>query len=189
MNRLLRPISTVRNKFVSGFGGHGIIGHEGAPPTDLEPYLEQLRGLPFVKRVDIRRPDRSSDQGGDALLSLCTPKGRRDLAIEVKTMPLTRSAAQSLIARAARNPVRQWVAFSPYISPPVGTFSRPGTLVRRPGRQLPYRRRRRLPRPCRGSKTTVAVSPRSRSGCQELPGSLRPSCPPRARHCSDSVVG
>lgn len=87
---------------------------------DLEPYLERLRALPFVKYVDVRFSDRSADQDEDASLSLRTPKGRYDLAVEVKTMPLGRSAAQSLVARVLRNPGRPWVVFSPYVSQPVG---------------------------------------------------------------------
>jgi hypothetical protein len=87
---------------------------------DLEPYLERLRALPFVKHVDVRLPDRSAAQTEDARLALRTPKGRHDLVVEVKTVPLNRSAAQSLIARASRPPVRPWVAFSPYVSQPAG---------------------------------------------------------------------
>ena len=87
---------------------------------DLEPYLERLRALPFVKHVDVRLPDRRANQEEDARLSLRTPKGRHDLAVEVKTQSLSRSAAQSLVTRALRNPARSWVAFSPYVSQPVG---------------------------------------------------------------------
>jgi len=91
-----------------------------SPASDLEPYLERLRALPFVKHVDVRLPNRSVDQDEDARLALRTPKGRHDLAVEVKTMPLSRSAAQSLVARALRHPILPWVAFSPYVSQPVG---------------------------------------------------------------------
>lgn len=87
---------------------------------DLEPYLERLRALPFVKSVEVRLSDRDAHQHEDIRLSLRTPKGRHDLAVEVKTMRLSRSAAQSLVARVSRNPGRTWVAFSPYVSQPVG---------------------------------------------------------------------
>lgn len=92
------------------------------PTPDLDPYLDCLRTLPFVKNVELRLSDRHPDQQEDARISLRTPKGRHDLAVQVKTMPLSRSAAQSLVARALRNPVRSWVAFSPYVSQPVGHF-------------------------------------------------------------------
>jgi len=89
--------------------------------SSLDPYLERLRALPFVKRVDVRLPDQSgSETHEDARLALRTPKGRHDLFVEVKNVPLSRSAAQSLVARASRPPVRPWVAFSPYVSQPVG---------------------------------------------------------------------
>jgi hypothetical protein len=94
---------------------------KAAPQSaDLEPYLERLRALPFVKQVDVRHSNRADDEEEDARISLRTPKGRHDVAVEVKTVPLSRSAAQSLVARALRNPGRPWVAFSPYVPQPVG---------------------------------------------------------------------
>lgn len=87
---------------------------------DLDPYLERLRGLPFVKQVEVRLSDRHPDREEDGRISLRTPKGRHDLAVQVMGMPLSRSAAQSLVARALRNPGRPWVAFAPYVSAPVG---------------------------------------------------------------------
>lgn len=85
---------------------------------DLEPYLERVRALPFVKDVEVRSAEAKQEE--DVRLSLRTPKGRHDLAVEVKTMPLTKSAAESLVARASRNRKRSWIAFSPYVSLPVG---------------------------------------------------------------------
>ena len=111
----------VRNNELTVFCGHDSIPDmKVSQASDLEPYLEHLRALPFVKHVDVRLSDRPADQEEGARLSLRTPKGRHDLAIEVETMPLSRSAAQSLVARALRNPVGRWVAFAPYVSQPVG---------------------------------------------------------------------
>ena len=93
---------------------------KGLRILDLDPYLEGLRALPFVKHVEVRLPRQGRTQTEDASLVLRTPKGRHDLIVELKSVPLSRSAAQSLIARAAHLPVRPWVAFSPYVSPPVG---------------------------------------------------------------------
>jgi hypothetical protein len=87
---------------------------------DLHPYLERLRALPFIKSVDLCPSGRDADAREDARLSLRTPKGRHDLAVEVKTTPLSTSAAQGLIAHALRNPARPWLAFSPYVSQPAG---------------------------------------------------------------------
>jgi hypothetical protein len=87
---------------------------------DLDPYLERLKELPFVKDIEVRSSDGQPDQQQDARISLRTPKGRYDLLVEVKTIPLSRSAAQILVARASRPPVHPRVAFSPYVSRPVG---------------------------------------------------------------------
>lgn len=92
----------------------------GLQAPNLSRYLERLRALPFVKHVDLRLPHQSRAQAEDAWLVIRTPKGRHDLMVEVKSVPLSRSAAQNLVARASRPPVRPWVAFSPYVSPPVG---------------------------------------------------------------------
>jgi hypothetical protein len=90
------------------------------PNPELDPYLEHLRALPFVKRVEVRRHSQSGAQTEDAWLVLRTPNGPHDLMVEVKGVPLSRSAARSLVVRASRPPVRPWVAFSPFVSPPVG---------------------------------------------------------------------
>jgi hypothetical protein len=90
------------------------------PTLDLEPYLERLRALPFVKNIEVRPPEGHAGPQEDARLSLRTPKGRHDLAVELKTVPLTRSAGLSLVARASRNRRRSWIALSPYVSQPVG---------------------------------------------------------------------
>lgn len=93
---------------------------KGLHRSDLDPYLERLRALPFVKHVDVRLPHASGAHAEEAWLALRTPKGRHDLMVEVKSVPLTRSAAQSLVARVCHRPVRPWIAFSPYVSQPVG---------------------------------------------------------------------
>jgi hypothetical protein len=88
--------------------------------ADLDPYLERLRALPFVERVEVRLPRRSETRSGDAWLTLRTRKGRHDLIAEVKGAPLSRGGARSLVAQAARPPVRPRVVFSPYVSSQVG---------------------------------------------------------------------
>lgn len=104
----------------SALCGHASIPDMKAPHgSDLKPYLDRLRALPFVKHVEVRL-DHSPAQDEDARLSLRTPKGRHDLAVQVQTMPLSRTAAQSIVDRALRHPIRPWVAFSPYVPQPVG---------------------------------------------------------------------
>jgi len=93
---------------------------DAQPTPDLEPYLERLRSLPFVKSVEAMPSDSNADLQEDARLWLRTPNGRQDLAVAVKSMPLSRGAAQSLVARVSRNLSRSWVVFSPYVSQPVG---------------------------------------------------------------------
>ena len=92
------------------------------PPNvpDLEPYLERLRALPFVKYVELRLGVSVLDQEEDAHLLLRTPTGQQHLVVEVKTVPLTKRAAQQLVTFASRTPKESWIAFSPYISQPVG---------------------------------------------------------------------
>jgi hypothetical protein len=88
---------------------------------DLEPYLEALRRLPFVKGAELRRPSHLEvNQQVDARLSLRTPKGRHNLAVEVHAGPIGRGASQSLAARVLREPRWSWIVFSPYVSGPVG---------------------------------------------------------------------
>jgi hypothetical protein len=83
---------------------------------DVAPYLDLLRTLPFVKSVDLR-----ARRDADAVVSLHTPTGRRDLMVELKTTPLTRPVAINVAARRqGRN--EQWILFSPYVSQPVGAL-------------------------------------------------------------------
>ena len=76
--------------------------------------------MPFVTQVDVSLPPRTGAQAEEVWLALRTPKGRHDLVVDVRSEPLSRSAAMGLVARASRPPARSWVAFSPYVSPPVG---------------------------------------------------------------------
>jgi hypothetical protein len=108
---------------LSVFCGHAIIPDmKGPPHSELEPYLDRLRTLPFIKQVDVQLPDRSGGETPDARLVIRTPKGRHDLVVEVKSVPISRSAAQSLVVRASHPPSRSWIAFSPFVSTPVGQF-------------------------------------------------------------------
>ncbi len=83
---------------------------------DLEPYLERLRELPFVKGAGVR----AAAGGKDALLTLRTPKGSQELLVEVKAAPLSPGVARSFVAGMIRPSVRPWVVFSPHVSRSVG---------------------------------------------------------------------
>jgi hypothetical protein len=69
---------------------------------------------------DVRlRPSKHSDQQHDARITLRTPKGLHEIAVEIKSSPATPAVAQNLLARVLRNPARRWLVFSPYVSQPV----------------------------------------------------------------------
>lgn len=68
----------------------------------LEPYLEQLERLPFVKRA--REVSKRSAKGAlvtDALVALTTPAGVKQLPIELKRSHLSRAVAEHLVTVAA----------------------------------------------------------------------------------------
>jgi len=88
-------------------------------PVDVDAYLDRLRELPFVKAVELHRPGHP-DRQHNARVTLRTPKGRHEMALEIRNSPATRSAAQSFLARALRNAARPWLVLSPYVSRPVG---------------------------------------------------------------------
>ena len=57
----------------------------------LEPYLERLRAVPFVRRVELRPEVHGvSNQSVDGELTIATPKRRYRLAIEVRRSFLDR---------------------------------------------------------------------------------------------------
>jgi hypothetical protein len=106
---------------LSAFCGHGIIlAMKVRHLPELDDYLDRLRALPFVKNIDVTLAESNTAQHEDARLSLRTEKGRQQLSVEVKSTPLSTTAAQSIVARATRDPSRAWLTFSPYISQPVG---------------------------------------------------------------------
>lgn len=85
----------------------------------FEPYLEQLRELPFVKDVELRHPPKSTpDTGLDAVAHIETPSGRKRLSVEVKRGHLTKETARRL--RAIHGKPEHWILFAPYITTPVG---------------------------------------------------------------------
>lgn len=86
---------------------------------DVDEYLDRLRELPFVKAVEVHRSGRPGLHH-DVRITLRTPTGRHEMALEIGSSPATRSAAQSFVARALRDTARPWLVFSPHVSRPVG---------------------------------------------------------------------
>lgn len=71
-----------------------------ATTRDLEPYLEHVRALPFVRALEVR-PELGQDKGRrlDAVLRLRTPRGTYQVALEVKRTFLDRTLTHALIAQ------------------------------------------------------------------------------------------
>ncbi len=82
----------------------------------LSPYLDNLRALPFVRRVRLlaNRPRRG--KATDGVLELTTPRGQRRLRVEEKASHLTLPVVRDLIARTASRTTPPLILFAPYVS-------------------------------------------------------------------------
>jgi len=88
---------------------------------ELEPFLDHLRALPFVKGAEIRRTERGLEGFTlDALLYLDTPRQRHEFLVEIKRTNLTRPLVNGLVAQMAEIADRPWILFVPYIGRPLG---------------------------------------------------------------------
>jgi len=88
---------------------------------ELEPYLDHIRTLPFIKGVEVldtRRP--IGRFGFDALVRLDTPHQRHEFLVEVKRTNLTRPLVNGLLAQMTELADRPWILFAPYIGRPIG---------------------------------------------------------------------
>lgn len=115
--------SVCRTK-LSVTNGHGIMPDmPRRHPPALTRYLDRLRDLPFVRRVDLAaRPDRQEVRG-DGILKVRTPRGTFTLALDVKGAFLDRGLANAAIGehralvRAHGFPL---LLVAPYIPRPTG---------------------------------------------------------------------
>lgn len=85
----------------------------------VQPYLEQLRALPFVREVAFA----PASPGADGALTVSTPAGSFRFAVEVKTSFLDRALANAiaaLSARLARDHDQRLLLLGPYIPRPTG---------------------------------------------------------------------
>lgn len=79
--------------------GHGIILDSMRPLPPVDPFLDQIRGLPFVRGLDFSRPGHDADSGVDGILKVRTPDGTYSFLIEQKRSYLDRGNLNALIAQ------------------------------------------------------------------------------------------
>ena len=84
---------------------------------NLEPYIQKLKTVPYVKRV---RLENNNTMLPDAVLRVRTPAGDFALAVELKRSYLDRAVTNALIASAGRWPELPLMVFARYITRPVG---------------------------------------------------------------------
>src|SRR5579871_1545685 len=73
----------------------------------IDPFLEQIRTLPFIKSLDFSRGNRAVDSAADGILTLRTPKGTYSFRVEQKRSYLDRGILNALVAQAQLNTKRQ----------------------------------------------------------------------------------
>ncbi len=82
--------------------GHAIIADVATEDQrDLDPYLDHLRDLPFVRQVRLARPAVRGPAHPDALVKLRTPHRTFTFALHTKRTYLDRALANALIAEHA----------------------------------------------------------------------------------------
>ncbi|MBD3336200.1 MAG: hypothetical protein GF355_11855 [Candidatus Eisenbacteria bacterium] len=89
---------------------------------DLAPYLEHLRDLPFVRRIEIVDDGVVADGQPlrlDAAVRIWTPRGRHRLLVEVKRTHLTETLVHGIIAQTTQIKSDQWILFAPYVGRPM----------------------------------------------------------------------
>ena len=69
---------------------------------DIDLCLSHLRGLPFIRRVDLTQDPAAKESQTDGLLKLKTPRGTFTLALEAKRTFLDRALTNSLIGQHKR---------------------------------------------------------------------------------------
>ena len=98
----------------------------GFTEPDLTPYLEHLRGLPFVTEAELIQAETTPRVGArfDAFLRLHTFGRAHKLLVEVKRTHLTRTLADGVIGQAAQFQDQPWILFARHIGRPMGQFNR-----------------------------------------------------------------
>jgi hypothetical protein len=93
----------------------------------VEQYLQHLRGLPFVKQVEVRLHQRAqAAERVDGVVSVKTPQSTHHFDLEIKRSPATYAAIDAVIGRweaghAAKTP-RALMLFAPHVGRPLAEY-------------------------------------------------------------------
>lgn len=90
---------------------------------ELEPYLDHLRSLPFVRAANagVLSPSQA-DAGLDALVKIKTPRGIRRLYAEVKRTHLGYELASHVASQMGRSQWQPSILMTPYVAPRLGQY-------------------------------------------------------------------
>ena len=77
------------------------------PSPSIDPFLEQIRRLPFIKSLDFSRESPAADSAADGILKLRTPKGTYSFLVEQKRSYLDRGVLNALVSQAQLNNKRR----------------------------------------------------------------------------------
>jgi hypothetical protein len=75
-----------------------IYGQMSADPTRGEPQFDQIRALPFVRKLRLI-PGKSGDRSSSCVLEITTPRGKHRLPLMVKRSFLDRSTVNAVISQ------------------------------------------------------------------------------------------
>jgi len=90
---------------------------------ELEPYLDHLRSLPFVRAANAEVSRISQADGGlDAVVRLKTPKGMRRLYAEIKRTHLSYELAGHVVSQMRHSRWKPSILMTPYVPPRLGQF-------------------------------------------------------------------
>jgi hypothetical protein len=103
---------------LSTIRGHPMFTVVQLSSSELAPYLDQLRSLPFVKAAKVDRGKRRQHSEADLVMTLQTPTGPILYVLEVKAAPLSRTVAADLLSR-RRHERRDILVLSQYAPPAI----------------------------------------------------------------------
>jgi hypothetical protein len=89
--------------------------------ADLQPYLDRLRALPFVRALKVGSGERpAGPRRADAVLRIRTPAGVHLVLVEVKRTNPTLPIIDGLLAGGRDRRGTAWMVLAPYIGPQIG---------------------------------------------------------------------
>jgi hypothetical protein len=88
-------------------------------PDRLEPYLANLRALPFVDDVQVEAPQPSSRVTPDGILRVRAKGVEYRLLVELKTSHLSYPIVDAVLAYTRQEPGVPWVLFAPHVGRPM----------------------------------------------------------------------